>query len=324
MPMKSFFILGVERSGTTLLRLIMDAHSQIAIPFETMVLIDFALKVKQDYNNLTTHFDRERLARDLLATRCFRMWNPRVQFKDIDLNNCHGFGDIVDSIFSVYAEKQGKCIWGEKSPTYESHLFLLNKLFPESKFINLIRDGRDVVQSLMKQQWGPNSFMPAFNRWIRLVESSRKMGLMLPSERYIEVRYEDIVQDPETTVQNICCFLEVPYEKEMLSKFNKDLSKKLPKTSMKYHKNLEKTFNNDLVYKWEQTMSFVDQTIAYAIAGDLFDELGYPTGYIKTSGKLVFLRKLYWLFHEALIWRVKQRKQSISLKTYNYNEKNKY
>ncbi len=309
--MRSFFILGVERSGTTLLRLMLDAHSQVAIPFETMVLIEFAEKVKGTYNDLKSINDRERFTKDILKTRCFRSWTPRVSFDEVDLSGCYDFGDIIDKIFTVYATKVGKTIWGEKSPTYESHLYLLNQYFPTSRFINLIRDGRDVTESLMRQKWGPNSFLQAFDHWFQLVRCSRKMGRMLPTDRYLEIRYEDLVCNTVEVMQRVCEFLEIPFEIGMLHNFNKNLNVKIPKESLQYHKNLKTAINKDLVLKWRKEMRMVDQTIVHEIAGDLLEELGYPSGYIHSSGKLVFMRKLYWLFHEALIWRKKSIQENI-------------
>ena len=130
------FLVGVPRSGTILLRLILDAHSEIAIPFESFVLIDFSKKVATNYDLAGKMEDRKRLVLELLNSKGIKKWNPKVSLNDIDLRQCSDYSAVIKEIFSAYARKCGKTVWGDKTPTYLEHLDVLNSLFPKAKFIH--------------------------------------------------------------------------------------------------------------------------------------------------------------------------------------------
>ena len=306
-----FFIVGVQRSGTTLLRLLLDSHSQVAIPFESMFLVSFAKRLSSDFNSLATHPDIEKLAKDLLQSKGIRRWEPRVEFAEMDLTNVNTYGQLVEQLYETYARKCGKSIWGDKTPTYESDMHLLYYHFPEARFINLIRDGRDVALSLLRQPWGPNTLVTAMQHWKALVSCSRKMGYMLPAKQYLEVFYENLVANPQHELKRITEFLGIPFEQGMLEKFNSNLSRKLPHSSLKFHQNLNKTIDPKLSYKWRTLMSRVDQTIAHEIAGDLLRDLQYPLSEYSISGKLVFFRKLYLDVQSAFSWRYSKVKSHL-------------
>jgi hypothetical protein len=120
---------------------------------------------------------------------------------------------IFDSIMSSLAAAEGKQVWCEKTPMYVHHMRLLADAFPGAKFIQIIRDGRDCAASFHRR-WQFNPVRTIF-RWKRAVGAGRSQGAHLGA-RYHEVRYERLTSVPEESLRELCRFLDVPFESEIL------------------------------------------------------------------------------------------------------------
>lgn len=298
------FLLGFPRSGTTLLRVFLDAHPDLAIPFESFVLIDFAKRAPR-YGNLATGTDRRRLVEDLLGSKGIRSWNPRVEPEDFDLDRCGTYAAIVEQLFAAYARRCGKPRWGDKTPSYTRDFHVLYELFPQAKFLHLIRDGRDAAVSLVRQQWGPGDYLTALSQWNEVVTWSRKMGRMLPRGQYLEVRFEDLTADPEAVLRQIAAFLELPYDPRMLEG-QASAGEKLPLRSKAFHGNLTRPLDRRLALQWQRGMSAADQALSLRIAGPLLADLGYPVDRVEVSAPMVHLRRAWLQASAAAKWRLRR------------------
>src|SRR5207237_1740039 len=109
--------------------------------------------------------------------------------------------DAVRACFAVYAESRGKPRWGDKTPGYVEHLELLAELFPDARFIHIIRDGREVSTSIAEQPWGPPSPVAAAFWWRRKVKRGRRSGELLGPDRYLEIRLEHLISDSEQALR---------------------------------------------------------------------------------------------------------------------------
>src|SRR5690242_19703103 len=121
-PHSPVFIIGVARSGTTLLSLMLDSHSRIAIPYESHFFVAYYEKY---YGK--TFGDREQrtaVVREILAEPTVRQWDLTVLPEDIDLEKCVNLGATIDQVFQAYARKSGKEMWGEKSPPYTQYVYM--------------------------------------------------------------------------------------------------------------------------------------------------------------------------------------------------------
>jgi len=208
-------IVGAPRSGTTLLRLILDAHPDLAIPPETGFLAPLAKVSGRD-------------ARDPHAAIAIVTGTPpeaptwpdfRIALPvfERELEACSPFspGEAARAFYRLYAERQGKRRYGDKTPTYTGHLAAIGRLLPEARFIHLIRDGRDVAASLRQQWFAPGRDMAVLARyWSDRVTEARRQGL--GSDRYVEIRYEALVGSPEPTLRRLCDFIELPFDAAML------------------------------------------------------------------------------------------------------------
>ena len=185
------FVVGCHRSGTTLLRLLLDSHPNISCGPETGFLTDFA-----------------RITRD-------PMW-PHLQQYGFPKEYWHRkVAELFDSFQSDYARGRGKVRWAEKTPNYALHLDYINELFPTCQVIHIIRDGRDVVASHL-DRWGYLSAVKATRKWPFYIDRTRRAGARLPAHRYQEIRYEDLVDDTEAIMRKLLDFLGEPWDEGVL------------------------------------------------------------------------------------------------------------
>ncbi len=304
MSTEPIFVVGVERSGTTLLSFMLSAHSEIAIPYESHFITHFA-QTRSDASNFATPEARRKLFADILGGRHVKNWHPRVDLGDLALGNATDLSHAISELFTTYARKAGKTRWGDKTPSYLRDLDVLNGLFPTAKFIHIIRDGRDVAMSLLAMEWGPPDYLSALNKWNGSVEIARKMLAMLPSERWLELRFEDLVLSPEANIRRICGFLNVDFEPKMIDGYTKDWNVRTAAAVPGIHSNLSRPPDASQVFKWKLEMSGADQAIAHELAGELLASLGYPAG--RTSHPLRIPRKVRHRLLETIRFRIKSK-----------------
>jgi Sulfotransferase family len=184
------FIVGCQRSGTTLVRLMLDSHPGISCGPETRFLEDLA-KVTTDNWQRLAHFGFP---------------------KEYWLGAIAGF---FDGIQRQYAQSRGKTRWADKTPRYALSLDFIDQLFPDCRVVHVVRDGRDVVVS-HRSRFGYVPAVKAAEKWPRYIEAARAAGARLGPERYHELRYEELVADPESTMRRLLGFLDEPWNDAVL------------------------------------------------------------------------------------------------------------
>jgi hypothetical protein len=183
-------------------------------------------------------------------------------------------------------------------------------MFPDARFVHLVRDGRDVALSVIRQWWGANDFMTAVRSWAEMVSTARRMLAMLPQERHLELRFEDLVADPGTQLRRVTDFLGVAFEDGMLSRYTDRAASKVGDRIERHHAHLTERPQASQAYKWMQTLSPADQAVAHEMAGDVLAELGYPPGV--TNHPLRILRKGYHRVRESIAWRLNRTGRPIT------------
>ena len=291
------FIVGVGRSGTTLLRLMLDAGSEIAIPPETHFfgsLFDASARLRFT----------PRTALEAIRDDEHRRWNDfgisevdlRARFETIPRFNTP---DALRAFYSLYAEKQGKARWGDKTPDYIKRMRPIKRVLPEARFIHVIRDGRDVTLSTNKriEERGHRDPLPAkrsARRWRNRIQKARKDGPALGE--YLEIRYEDLVTDTEATLRKVCEFSDLTFEPQML-RYHETASDRLQEMAgampakdgrpereagerLKAHALATKPPTKERIEVWREGMSPSDQAEFEQVAGELLDDLGYPRAHL--------------------------------------------
>ena len=273
------FLVGCGRSGTTMLRLMLDSHPMLAIPGESS-FIRYRWAERRAYWS-KDRFLPERLLEDILADDNFRRWGvPADDVRDLlQPIQSRSFADVVAAPFRAYANCHGKPRWGDKTPIYVLSIPAIAGLFPDAKFVHLIRDGRDVALSYLGMPMFEGGIWHAAWRWRDWVTAGVRSGRSLAPERYIEVRYEELVAQPETELRGLCTFLGLEFDERMLS-FYLDADQRLQAAPemVPFHGNISRPSHRP-ARDWREQMTANDLEIFEAVAGPLLGSLGTSAGF---------------------------------------------
>jgi hypothetical protein len=287
-----FFIVGNDRSGTTMLRVILDRADGIAIPTESMLLGDFA-RVRR-HGDLSTA-----AALDAFVQRVWK--HPKVALWGIEgnppaapsgLDHASAYRWAVEQPYRAFALRDGAARWGDKTPYYLDWIDELKAVWPDARIIELVRDGRDVALSIMPLPFGGNNVHVAASDWARGIRLGRAAA-----ERYVgdvlTVRYEDLTGNPGAEVQRVCTFLDIPYEERMLA-IEESPSDKVVADQQAWFTNLWNGINQGSVGKWRTRMSARDLEIFAAAAGDELEQHGYELG-VAQRASFGPLHRAWWV-----------------------------
>jgi Uncharacterised nucleotidyltransferase/Sulfotransferase family len=285
------FFVGAARSGTTLLRAMVDTHPDMAIPPESWFITELASQ-RQRYET-RRDFDIKRFATDLIANHWFARWDVAEGDLYAALHEAApgDYPGAIRTVFSWWAARHGKSRYGDKTPGYVTELAILAALFPEACIVHLIRDGRDVALSY-SETFGIST-VKAIRLWRSRVRAARETGRALGVERYREIRYEDLLADPASTLRDVCSFVGIPFSDRMLchSAHAQHLLTRMP--DRHHHLHIGRPLTTGL-RDWRTQMSPAVARACESLAGDLLDELGYergPAGHSLRGNSLV--AKLY-------------------------------
>jgi hypothetical protein len=282
------FFVGCPRSGTTLLGRIGNAHPLLAIVHETR----WIPRCFESREGLT----EDGLVTPRLAGRLCdeRVLGPLAIDADemerlVHAHDGAPFATFVTSLFDRYGERERKRLVGDKSPGYVRYLPMLHALWPEARFVHIIRDGRDVCLSVLDWRKAATRFS-TFERdpftttgvwWEWYVELGREAGRRLGPRIYHELRYESLVAEPEREVAELCAFLGIPSDDAML-RFHVGKTRVKPGRSAKSSwlpvtqglRDWRTQLDADAVLRFE------------AAAGHVLEELGYPRSGSITSSEI--------------------------------------
>lgn len=202
-----FFIVGCPRSGTTLLQILIDQHPLIAIPPESFFFERFP-PIVDSYGDLSVEAHLRSFVCDLLSDERIRDWKLDLTPDDVCSRVAEpSVAATVDTLFTAYADRQGKRRWGDKTPQHALYVDRIRAVFPEARIIHLLRDGRDVAESMSRSPIGPNSIYGIAKRWQWYVRTMDRQAGQLPADDYLEVRFEDLVRRPTATRDLILRFI---------------------------------------------------------------------------------------------------------------------
>jgi Sulfotransferase family len=270
-----FFVVGVDRSGTTLLRLVLD-RGDVAIPPESMFLADFASVRRagglEDPETAAAFMQR------VWSHPRVRAWNLPGSPPQVPLGLTHeqAYRYAVEAPFRAYALAHGKDRWADKTPYYLGHLDELDAVWPDARFVVLVRDGRDVAVSLLRLPFGPNNVWSAARFWARGIRRGREAAERFP-ERTITVRYEDLCADPNAQADRLCRFLGLGFDKDMLAIEETDPAK-LDPDKAEWFTGLKQGINASAIGRWQTELSPHDQALFAALAGRELEAAGYEPG----------------------------------------------
>jgi hypothetical protein len=286
------FIVGSPRSGTTLLRMMLDAHSQLTVLPET----HFLPELVEACEGGATAAEAAAVVAAHRRWGDFHLDQAELEARMAAAGERPSASDALRAFYDLYAETQGKPRWGDKTPEYALLMKQIEGLLPEARFIHVIRDGRDAALSRIRwrlQRTGePANVERLARRWKRWIRRARKQGRQV--SHYTEVRYEDLILDTEATLRGLCEFLALDWDAAILdyhaqaSRRLEEIAHELPAATdrqalaadqrLAKHEMTTKPPSPDRVAVWRTEMEPADRERFEATAGDLLSELGYPLG----------------------------------------------
>ena len=234
---KMIFIVGVGRSGTTLVQGMLNAHSKIAFTPETHFIKSYLSK------NLNFNKDKNKIIKDKYLK------NLNLDLKTIQ-KKAVNYLNFYELMMNAYRLKKSKLFIGDKDPNNIENLKIIKKYFPNSIIVNIYRDPRAVIASRIKAKWSRNKFF-----WQHILAYKAQFNYMLKNKHifgknYVEIKYEKLLLNPKIELEKILTKLNLKFEKKML-KFSKNANEIINIHEISWKKNLLKPILCENIYKWK-------------------------------------------------------------------------
>ena len=251
----------------------LDRHSRLAVPDESYFVPQLA-------DRHLRRVDPDQFVDDLRRINTVTDWEVPLDKVHARLTPGMPIGAAIATVYLVYAEERDKARWGDKTPMYMQNLRLLERLFPDALFVHLIRDGRNAALSflempreLVTETWmHPRTPSDFACQWHTEVAAARRLGGRV-GPRYMEVRYEDLVENVEAVLRRICEFAGLDFEPAMA-----DYAGNVDVSGKPHQQRLLQPPTSGL-RDWRTQMRPVDVTAFERVAGDLLGELGHETSH---------------------------------------------
>jgi len=181
---------------------------------------------------------------------------------------------IVYANYAFLQGKNGDVVLGDKNPNYLLVVNELLNLFPDSKFIHMVRDPRDNILSFQQVDFDVNGTSALAYRWKKCNEAVLRCSKEHP-DQFLLLCYEDLMHDPTEHLNRICAFLEIDYDPGMLEFHKNQRFERLQKGE--WHESLRKPLNTGRSYRWKKEMKKSEVLKADYVSGKIVGELGYET-----------------------------------------------
>lgn len=282
------FIGGFPSGGTDLLKNILNAHSDIYLNGEMPFLYRFPDHISFAYRDYYTKLEAEQILRWLSE---HDIWNNLSNIDGAQKLIIESEPDLIKKEFLFYhlfSDKERK-VWGNKTPQNTENVHSLIKLFPESKFVIITRDVRDVVLSWLKK-WGKNPYLVA-EKWSRRM--SDISDLATTSDQILMIKFEELLVNTEDITKKVCEYLNIKWDRKM-PEYHQYINQKV-EGKINYGKPIKK--DNKQKWRDQATQSFVTriEEIAYEGLQKLDYEVVYANKYIPLSN----LYRKYGTIHDA-------------------------
>jgi len=297
------FIVGCDRSGTTLLSLILSQSPDLHVTLESGFIPDLYGN-RKEYGDFADAKDRWYFLRDLQMTQAtsktiafdiFEMSDDEAENILSNSAPC-SYESAINALFTKTADLHGKPRWGNKTPKYVLHLPLIYELFPDAKIIHVIRDPRDVVASILKAGW-TSTVKETARYWEERVRTGIREGRKLGGDRYYELKYELLLQNPGDVTRQICDWLSIGFDIDFIQDYKQDDNRS---SIVEHHELFDligKPVDPSRAYAWKKHMGKADVAEIEQVTGDLIETLGYEI----TGNSVPVGRKFYrWTFDTML------------------------
>jgi hypothetical protein len=285
------FIVSSDRSGSTMLRLMLNESPELCIPKETHFLSQLL-----DLYSTEEKFDKEKVSEICNLVSSHARWPDMGISLDTWMQAIPEFptlGQIINSLYQTIAKQAGKIRWGDKTPDYIFEIERLKSLYPDAKFIHIIRDGRDVCSSLLIKKWHGTSPSGIGRYWSSVINA----GLIWRKEDwYKEVHYENLVLNPEIELKKICTFLNLEFHSDMLNFYDKAKSHISGWQQQHHQKTLRAPKKSD-IHRWKKESNLVRVLAFESYAYESMKAVGQEPYF---DGKLTVLLHIFKSLEESI------------------------
>lgn len=275
-------MIGTQRSGSNLLRLMLNQLPGIAAPHPPHIL-QRMMPLMAKYGDLSQDKNFAVLVDDVcrLVELNPVPWEGVVLDRADVARRCRARSlvAVFGAVYDVLAETQGAQTWLCKSMQNVMYLPQIDAYYPEAKYLYLFRDGRDVAVSFRKAVVGEKHYYHIANEWATAQRLAIKQRSITPPERFINVTYEELTSRTEDTMRRLCAFLGVTYSPSMLEYHKSEEARRAAESSALWG-NVVKPVMSDNTRKFLREASEEDISIFESVAGDVLDALGYERVYV--------------------------------------------
>lgn len=310
--MTPVFMIGTQRSGSNLLRLMMNQLKNVASPHPPHIL-QRMFPLMENYGDLELDDNFKMLIDDVcrLVELNPVEWSGMSFDRDIVMSKAkeRSLMSVYGAVYDLYADSQGASTWCCKSMANINYVDEIEKHFDHPKYIYLYRDGRDVALSFQKAVVGEKHIYNIAKEWADTQTKALKLRQMI-DEKYIHcVSYEQLTQEPEETARSLCSFLGTDYVPAMLDFHKTNEARNAAKSSDLWGNVVSPIIqNNSKKYKKEMTSN--DISIFESVTGHILDQLGYERDLVAIGDEIEFTSHDIEKFNELNV----SKKQSRSLK----------
>lgn len=277
---RPIFIIGSERSGTTLVLAILACHPRIAVPEVTWYYPRFRSYL-HTYGDLSVVENFNILAHEMANGLRVPFWrmtdaNPATFGNEIANRAAEleqSFAGIFAAMFERYAGYVNKPRWGEKTPGNVFYVDRILEDFPNAQFVYIYRDCRDASAEFIQSQFGPTNAYTAAQMWRDGQQAVKPFRKSLNSDQWFNIKYEDFVRDPVEHLKNMCAFLGEEYHDALMEFHTTPVAQRRGKTKDNWA--LAHPITDRYVGIYKNQLSIDEQRIMTWVAGDLMRELGY-------------------------------------------------
>lgn len=285
------FILGAPRSGTTFLASLLD-KTIYGKPVETHFITKYYKRLEK-YGDIKNRDVLRSLVDDILKERPVQQWGIRVEFEGFyqSLPKNYSYSDVVNQLMSLQKQGVNPFAWGDKTPHYVGDLDILMNLFPDAKYIYIVRDGRDVALSLLEKNWGPNNVYECAEYWSKLNRNADLIHDMEKEGKIYSLTYENLVDHTADHVREVYRFLGSTVSDQEVETLSSTV--------------IARNYG-----KWKAKMTAGEIKTFEAVAGSCLNKLGYELMFqgstVPAYRKLAYTihskyRRLYFLFYTNVI-----------------------
>jgi LPS sulfotransferase NodH len=284
-PRHPVFVVGMPRSGTTLLSSLLDAHPDLVIAPETHYFTrcwtGTPIEGWAEVERMLARLDQQPGVHDMaLSDEEWTTIRERLRTLEVPTH-----GDILRALLDTYAARSDAPAWGEKTPDHLQFVPEMAEQFPEAAFVAIVRDPRDVVLSLRDLPWSHKTLPEQAWTWRRYAARTQQYHETL-GDRFFHLRYEDLITEPEGTLRDVCAFLNVSFRASMLrldAKEEQPFDADREPWKQKSGRQIDAS-NRE---KWRTQMPETGRVLVDLIAGHWLADYGYARPSIRWRSALV-------------------------------------